>query len=667
MASKISNQITFTEQKKIIEIQEWYLATSADSGITTDPSLGWTQAVQIINNEKKYLWNYEKVIYSIGDPEVSSPVIIGFYGQGTAGKGISTIENYYQTTQNLTPPSLPTENEASSWTNIDDAVKNLSPTNRYLWNYEAIIYTDNTVTLTEPAVIGVYGDSGKDAVTFDIYSLQGFQFTEDIDEIELKTSAFRGSNKISNATYSWYWNSIISGSSDEWNLIEAATESSLIVNVSSEYALSNLKCVMTLKDGSQYEDYVMLSYENAFYTSEVKFLGGSNIFTASDLFLIARVELYKNGHQVEDVLTNQYCTGVVSIDNDGTINTTVSGKFKDEDKMYFVYMDGRNYKHALGKCTVTVDESSGEPIEKYKWTKIDEELKYSYGNSLYEEMSSNIIVISKESVNKSVSVEFEVKNNDVVISTTRAMVIDSNDPIISATEPLNPVLGQWWLNTTTGILMVCTQTEPDSENADVPVWKQCFSQTGVTIFTSRPQSYKEGDLWILGDGEACGKYTVEVTVENDEGNEEIRQEDRYTFGPGSMVKSIDTSNTFDDSHWVDADAETTDFKNNIKQYFGFDTDNGLRIGQTDDAFYVNISAKEMGFYEKTEDGPDQKVVAINNQSAFIKDLNAQGNAKFDSNATIEGNLEVNGDFQIGGKFAWQLEDDDSLSLVVVNS
>ena len=28
MAIKVSNQITFTEQKKILKIQEWYLATN---------------------------------------------------------------------------------------------------------------------------------------------------------------------------------------------------------------------------------------------------------------------------------------------------------------------------------------------------------------------------------------------------------------------------------------------------------------------------------------------------------------------------------------------------------------------------------------------------------------------------------------------------------------
>ena len=41
MAIKTSNQITFTEQKKIIEIKEWYLATNQSENVTRDTK-GWT-------------------------------------------------------------------------------------------------------------------------------------------------------------------------------------------------------------------------------------------------------------------------------------------------------------------------------------------------------------------------------------------------------------------------------------------------------------------------------------------------------------------------------------------------------------------------------------------------------------------------------------------------
>ena len=94
MAIKTSNQITFTEQKKIIEIKEWYLATSKSENVTRDTQ-GWTTEIQTINIDKKYLWNYEEVIYSIGSSDLSDPIIIGFYGKGDDGRSISNIKNYY--------------------------------------------------------------------------------------------------------------------------------------------------------------------------------------------------------------------------------------------------------------------------------------------------------------------------------------------------------------------------------------------------------------------------------------------------------------------------------------------------------------------------------------------------------------------------------------------
>ena len=92
MAIKASNQITFTEQKKILEIKEWYLATDQSIGVTLEAS-GWTEEVQVINETNKYLWNYEEVVYSIGSSDKSEPIIIGFYGKGTDGKGIADIKN----------------------------------------------------------------------------------------------------------------------------------------------------------------------------------------------------------------------------------------------------------------------------------------------------------------------------------------------------------------------------------------------------------------------------------------------------------------------------------------------------------------------------------------------------------------------------------------------
>lgn len=65
--------------KGIRSITEYYLATSASSGVTTSTS-GWGTTVQPITATKKYLWNYEVITYTDSSTTTSTPCIIGVYG-----------------------------------------------------------------------------------------------------------------------------------------------------------------------------------------------------------------------------------------------------------------------------------------------------------------------------------------------------------------------------------------------------------------------------------------------------------------------------------------------------------------------------------------------------------------------------------------------------------
>ena len=76
--------------------------------------------------------------------------------KGDTGKGISSIINYYL----ATPASSGVTTSTSGWTTT---VQSITTTNKYLWNYEVITYTDNSTTTTTPHIIGVYGNSGTDA------------------------------------------------------------------------------------------------------------------------------------------------------------------------------------------------------------------------------------------------------------------------------------------------------------------------------------------------------------------------------------------------------------------------------------------------------------------------------------------------------------------------
>ena len=629
MAIKSSNQITFTEHKKIIEIQEYYLATASSSGVTTETA-GWTTDIQTIDYTNKYLWNYEKVLYSLGEPDISEPVIIGVYGSsGKDGRGIVSIDNYYAITAT-------TDTTPSDWKTI---VPTLSPENKFLWNYEKIIYTDNSETETEPAIIGAYGDSGADGgdvVTFEIYSTQGFMFKENLQSIELKIAAFKGHEPIVGAMYTWeWWNEALNdgnGGYEGIHIEEGMTGQSLIIYASDQYACANLKCTMRYED-NVYEDYITLTNEIVIYNAVVRFFNGSNIFGAHDPYLVAYVDLYQNNTRIETVAAQEYCTGVSYLDTtSGVITSSITGNFTDGYEMYFICRDGDGeYYPVLGKYTSGV------------WIKTEYALSYTYKNT-FNGVDSNIIVIPKERVNKAQNIDFSVLKNDVEITSTYTMVIDSNDPIIGSVEPSNPVANQLWLD---------TSVNPSSlkmYNLATDEWINCAEHAGNVIHTSQPTSYIEGDLWILSIGETC-----EITYQD---GTTIKHE------AGTMLKATETSKSFNSLHWVDADQKITELKNNISQFFNFDPSRGLTIGQTDDKFYVNITSNEMGFYDNSQQ-QNQKVVSISSNAANIIDLTVEKNFTVTGDAQFNDTTTFNADVTIH-KFSFIQEDNGSLSLVLNN-
>lgn len=70
---------------------------------------------------------------------------------GTNGVGITSIANKYAVNDSAT--KAPT-----SW---QDTVPTMTATNRYLWNYEIITYSNGATAETAQRVIGVYGDTGS--------------------------------------------------------------------------------------------------------------------------------------------------------------------------------------------------------------------------------------------------------------------------------------------------------------------------------------------------------------------------------------------------------------------------------------------------------------------------------------------------------------------------
>lgn len=140
------------------------------------------------------------------------------------------------------------------------------------------------------------------------------------------------------------------------------------------------------------------------------------------------------------------------------------------------------------------------------------------------------------------------------------------------------------------------------------------------------------------------------------------------FINGTLLKAIESSTMFNYDHWVDITPENTKMQNNIYQNFEFNKNSGLTIGQTDNAFYVNINSQEMGFYDNSDpNSPNQKVVNIGNKSATVQNAVFQGSegTKFENNVTFEQQINVCKPDTTTG-FALKIEQNGSLSLAVIS-
>lgn len=186
--------------KGITGVTTYYLATTASTGVTTATS-GWTTTMQTTDTSKKYLWSYQKIAYTAGDPTTTTPVIIGTHGAtgatgstGATGNGVSKVETFYLTTSAASGVTTST----SGWNKTPTAT---TTTNKYIWSYQKITYTSGSTTSSTPAIIGTHGATGAkgdtgaagaDAITLTVTSSNGTIFKNSSGSTVLTAHVFKG-------------------------------------------------------------------------------------------------------------------------------------------------------------------------------------------------------------------------------------------------------------------------------------------------------------------------------------------------------------------------------------------------------------------------------------------------------------------------------------------
>jgi hypothetical protein len=125
---------------------------------------------------------------------------------GSDGKGLATITEYYLVSSASTGITIST----AGWSTT---IPKMTSTNKYLWNYELVTYSDSTTETHTPKIIGVYGDTGEQGT-------QGIQ-------------GVKGTDGISTYFYIRY-----SASSDGTSMVETPTTNTIYMGVCSTTSAS---------------------------------------------------------------------------------------------------------------------------------------------------------------------------------------------------------------------------------------------------------------------------------------------------------------------------------------------------------------------------------------------------------------------------------------------
>lgn len=186
--------------------------------------------------------------------------------------------------------------------------------------------------------------------------------------------------------------------------------------------------------------------------------------------------------------------------------------------------------------------------------------------------------------------------------------------------------------------VICSQSDIKYYGTDVVAHIDVSAPVDVYII------YSDGTIYLFNE-KMQNKFFCEKTSSK--------------FVNGTLLQAIESSSTFSYDHWVDITPEDTELQNNIYQNFTFNKKTGLKIGQTDNKFYVNIDSQKMGFHSVDDTNNDVEVVHIGNNSATIQNATFEGN----NGTTFNNNVTFNEQVDFFG-FIWKKESNGSLSLAV---
>ena len=574
----------------VSKITEYYLASTASSGVTTSTS-GWTPTIQTIDSSKRYLWNYEIVTYTDDTTSSTTPIIIGVFGStgatGATGKGIQSVTEYYLASAS----SSGVVTSTAGWTTT---MQTLTATNKYLWNYELITYTDNTTSTIAPVIIGVYGDkgatgaAGADAYTVlltnESHVFAGSTSAAIASSATTQVLAYKGTtsqsativsvNGVAASTASAATG--IAGLSFQCNAL-SGTSPTITFTCTTAFVSPNGTIPIVIKVGS-ISITKMFTYSIAFKGATG---GTGSIGPASSSYW-----LVSNTSAVQKTSSGDILCTPATLTFTGRIQTGTSAPANYAARWILAYStDGSTYTDSY---TSTANEATASITASATYKAVRARMYLAGGTTtLLDEQIIPFVSDGETGAPGATgdnAVTFQVySNNGYALSTSIPTILLQTFAYFGDVEITSGATFQWYRHNGTDWVAVSDATNAyfnvsrdDVSFSNNYMCKMQFNGTeyvGVVtiddkndenkVFASKPSNYFAGDLWIVGTDYAPPGYSV-----------------------GTMLRAEHTNGTYTDSDWVPAtryDDEIDDLRSTIdsyKEYFSVDSTNGLQIGNS---------------------------------------------------------------------------------------
>lgn len=452
--------------------------------------------------------------------------------------------------------------------------------------------------------------------TFQLYAPKGYLLTNETPEITLQTFAYEGSRAINNATFKWY-----SWSGEDWIVINGTTGTSLTVNKTDVLKSTVYKCEM-IYGGKVYEATATVEDKTDIYESLIRVIAKQS--SDNRMYWVLYATVYSEDGEHDALL------GPVS---ETSPDSPITGD-------YWYKIDTTNYTVILMKYSGTAWVTTTDAQELlYDWALFKDTTEMEALGA-----QSKVIMVTASDFSRVCSVQCNIFDADYTLLSRNSQILnDPSDPIISATEPTNPIDKQLWIKIVdNGTYVISIWDEATKE------WLVSEADSQKKVHVEKPTKYAAGDIWIVG-----GDYQPIAYVSG------VAQTSKHLVG--TMLKAQFVSATYSDSDWVEALNykerldELEDQLNVYNQYFSFDN-TGLTMsakslsGQVSE-FKTKLTNTELGFYQ----GED-KVAYINNNQLNI------------SKAEISNGLAVVGAspmLSVGG-FSFVVESNGSLSIITNN-